>query len=167
MSRGTMFHVAADPDAMGGMSAEDFAGHVDTLNCDYVQDSGPEAAKAALDAFRRALLDAGFRVEDTDGDGAAFLFRTGDGDGLKAAQCGWFRDDLETLKSKVAAITLEEFACDGGPAYCLRELVNDPCGDAVYLDMGCGPCTYTMSEFIRNLEPGRVLYVDEATVYMH
>ncbi len=170
MSRGTMFHVVTDPDCLGAMSESDFYEDLGSLGVDYVQDQDPDRSATATGKLRDLIAGAGFRLaaagEEYE-DGAAFAFRADTPDELDAAKQNWFRDGLEALKRKTAAIDLKTYAADTGAVYDLKQLLDDTDGDAVYLDMGTGPAVYTLDYFVRNLEHGRTYYVDRVTVYMH
>lgn len=172
MSRGVIYHISTDPESLGGMCADDFAEHVESLNVDYVADQNEDDARIATDGLFAALAEAGFNPLRPSPDlenagGVRFLFRSGSEDALKAAKMNWFRNDLEELKKLAASAELESFAADTALAYRIKELAGDDNADAVYLDMGRGPSTYTLASFIRNMEAGRTYYVGSETVYMH
>lgn len=173
MSRGVIYHIAADPNALGGMCADDFAEHVESLNVDYVEDQDEDDARVSTDWLFAELAKAGFNPKEPDdglledAEDVRFLFESGDEAALKEAKMNWFRSDLEALRKLVASAELEPFATDTALAYKMKELAGDDNADAVYLDMGYGPSTYTLASFIRNMEAGRTYYVGTETVYMH
>lgn len=172
MSRGIIYHIAVEPDDLGGMSADDFAEHIDQLNVDYVNDQSLEDARQSTGWLFDRMAKAGFApAEPAPGEegmeSVRFLFRTGTAAETKTLQMNWFRDDLQSLKDLVASAELEAFATDTGLAYKIKELTSDDNGDAVYLDMNFGPATYALDHFIRELQPDTVYYVGTDTVYMH
>ena len=160
MSRGTIFHIVTNPDDIGYMSAEDFYEYTDSLGVDYVEDQDQGQSAVITGRLRQMIADAGFELAEIEEEykaDAAFAFRTGTQEEMDAAKQNWFRDDLDALWRKVAELDLKSFACDTGAAYDIKELADDDYGDAVYLDTGTGPATYTIAAFIRNLECGRTL----------
>lgn len=165
-----MFHVTTDEDVLGGIDASDFDDRLDALGADYAENYQSTDAARVTGELKSRFLAARFRVQDKTGElpiGCAFAFGTGSRDELKQAQIAWFRESIDALKSKVAGMSDEDFACDTAMPYALKELVDDRYGDAVYLDMGTGPAVNTLDRFMRCLQPGTTYFVDAAAVYLH
>ena len=173
MARGYIFHITTDPDNLGCINASDFFEYLDALSAQYVDDVSPENALVCTNALCKVLENNGFPVvpdteADEDGrDAAAFIIKTGDPESLAACKMRYFNPLLEALKEEVAALELATFASSECNTYSLTSKINDGYSDMVYLEVGnYGGSTYTMHEFIRQMNPDTTYYVAANVVLM-
>lgn len=173
MARGYIYHITIDPDSLGCIDSGDFFEDLDALSAQYVEDVSPENALVCTSSFDKVLTDKGFRTApDTEAseDGretAAFIIETGDLESLTACKMRYFEPLLEALKKEVATLDLATFATYECNSYSLISKINDDYEDVVYLDVGeYGGSTYTMHEFIRQMEPNTTYYVASNVILM-
>lgn len=171
MARGIIYHITTDPEKLGSMSEYNFYDHIESLHAEYVVDRDTYSAQNDLDSLREELKANGFDIQkeilkDAD-EQPAFVIYTGNKERLEKAKMKYFSHCLTQLKDRLETLSLKEFATDTGIVYELSQHINDTYSDAVYLDMGTGGSTYTMHQFLRNLEENHVYYVSTNTVLMH
>lgn len=168
MARGTIYHLSTDPESMGSMDESDFYNFLDRLDIDFVQNENPENSESSLAWLRDKLASSGFEiVEQNLPEGCAFAFQTGSANTLMLAKMAWFSDRYRALNRYLGTLSLEDFATSTSKAFQISELAEDPRGDAVWLDEGCGACTKNLLDTVRDLAPDTVFYVAKNTVLMH
>lgn len=173
MARGYIYHITTTPDNLGCIDASDFFENLDALSAQYVEDVSPDNALVCTSALRKELESDGFPIvpdteADEDGrDTAAFIIKTGNLESLSVCKMRYFEPLLEALKKEVAALELATFASYECGAHSLTSKINDDYGDVVYLEAGnYGGSTYTMHEFIRQMNPDTTYYVAANVVLM-
>ena len=167
MSRGYIYHASIDPLDVEGIDETDFD-DPDVLGCDYVANVVPDAAKELLGALAKRFSAAGFAVQtDKLPEGCAFALKAMPQNRLDKAKKAWFKADYDRFKELSATITPEEFSCGTDSVYAIQTALDDRYSDAVYLDMGTGPAFDRMSAFMRNLQPDKNYFFEDACVFMH
>lgn len=121
----------------------------------------PRITNSTSDAhsLRHALENAGFRIQVPTKIGPdAFSIGQMTNDQFENAQAAFFAADLEALKRDVAKMAPKEFATVYALSS-LRDCLDKPLGNYVWLDMGTGGKLYTKNEAIRHLYPRYSYYI--------
>ena len=164
MARGTLYHISVNPADRNAISQEDLFGHEDEVRIEYFADRNEDESRLDLEIMFEKLRKAGFDVLDEPGE---CRLVTKNWTNLKDCQMAFFKPRLEQLKNTVSKLDLRTFATNRQAALSISDLVDDGSGDAIYLDLGCGPALYTLHDFIRQLEPNKTYHISDNTILMH
>lgn len=172
MARGIMYHITTDPAAVGSMDKYDFTDSLEVLGVDYVENRDGCDAEPDIENLRDILHDD-LGISDikekpnTEFDIPAFAFQTPGESELTGCKVQFFQKLFQALKKDIERMSLTDFATKTEISYQLMSNIDDRYADAVYLDMGTGPATYTMHQFLRRLIPDTTYYVSANTVLLH
>lgn len=157
-----MYEVVTDKDAVNAMSASDFHYCLGELGCDYVMDHDEEKSEQELESFRGLLKKGGLAIEKEWGEGPCLKIGPLEEGKLREAKKSMLHGLYVEFKKLAAAMTEGDFL-EHTKVMDVMSALDDQYGDCVYLD----GTIYTVTRFIREMEPDTAYYIGRKTVLLH
>lgn len=154
-----LYIIAADPETLRCFNLSDVDEALEYAG--LTRRSYTVSDMADTNDFQQTLEKAGFTIQIPENAApATFIIGPMTNEAFEKAQADFFEADLTAMRQTIARMTPQEFSTVYALSQ-LREHLDNPLGDYVWLDMGTGGRLYTRNEAIRHIYPRYTYYVHQ------
>lgn len=161
MARGYIYKVdTTEDETENTLSEEWFYASLSGNECDYVNDcKDPQP----VEYFVEMLQAFGYNIIKKTGiENVYAVIQPMNEENLAECKKSYFRNRYDELKRKLREISLDEFSSKTGTANALAGLIEDKYGNMIYTN----GTHYILDDFIRDMVPSTMYYIQKKTVLM-